>query len=991
MKLGQILKKRYGITHRLGKGRLCQTYLAEDLQLPGNPQCVVKVFRLQAKHPKIVRLARRIFEQESGILKQLGQESPFAEVLDAFEGDHTFFLVQEFIKGESFGEQLVPGQPWTESQVVGFLLSSLEGLAIAHQQNIIHRNLKPSNLIQRQSDQQWTVIDFGGMRQICALAVNSQGQIGMKGLLSHPGYFPGSERRKPTCSSDLYGLGVMALQALMGVALKDLPKPSPESSEILWREHLTISDPLAQVLAQMVAPDPQERYPSASDALQWLRGTVITVASNDDTLIEVPTASPLIAPPLTVAELLREDPKEPPLLAGRYRILESLGKGGFGTTFLAEDRQMPGHPRCVVKQLKPYRTTPAALKLARRLFDSEAQVLSQLGRHPQIPQLLAHFEENNEFYLVQEYIEGHDLEKELPLGHKLDELTVIALLRDILQVLKFVHDQKVIHRDIKPANIRRREDGKIVLIDFGAVKQIGEHLETFDKTLLTVSIGTPGYIPGEQAQGKPKLSSDVYSVGIIGIQALTGLNPEYLKEHKKTGELRWRDHATVSPYLAKIINKMVRYDFRHRYPSATEALAALDDLLAHPNKPVISLTYWLTWLEDNRVLGGIGMAIIALASAFLALSLFPGAPELNLSPANPVEEAGSGESGEGGAETMTLPQLPSRQMVALPFEEVVDAQYTMREGIVVVGNNPNQLYLYYPRSRRRVRINLPGAPLMVSISPNGQFAVVGHQDSLSWVNLQREQIEKTLPLPHPPFHLVLTDRNWVYGSLANHQPLFAVDLNSGEEILLSDSRHYGETVYVLDGSQNNLYGIVKGEDRNSAILRQVNIAQGGPVFGRDTPIRADVPVGQPVGFLQDGRLLTSNGVLLGVAPTGEVREVQKLEGAQSPMFNVRTRWIGSDRQKILLGLHGERMNPEEFNRLSWWSYNELTPRKTYELPPLGNQPEAPATWSNFVFMNHQGEQFYVILQGREYHVRDRLTAPEQYSLLIGRIEDIVAR
>ena len=268
------------------------------------------------------------------------------------------------------------------------------------------------------------------------------------------------------------------------------------------------------------------------------------------------------------------------ILGGRYHIISHLGGGGFGTTFVADDTQLPGNPRCVVKQLKPQTTEPLTLQTARRLFDTEAQVLYQLGTHAQIPRLLAYFEDNQEFYLVQEFIKGGDLSQELTPGKQLGEEQVIRLLQDILEILEFVHQQKVIHRDVNPRNLLRREsDGKLVLIDFGAVKQIATQVVNPQRnTKVTVAIGTPGYMPSEQAHGNPKLSSDIYAVGIIGVQALTGLLPEQLAKDADTDEILWHHQAQVSPALAKVLDKMVRYDFRQRYPSASEALLALKEL-----------------------------------------------------------------------------------------------------------------------------------------------------------------------------------------------------------------------------------------------------------------------------------------------------------------------------------------------------------------------------------------------------------------------------
>ena len=276
-------------------------------------------------------------------------------------------------------------------------------------------------------------------------------------------------------------------------------------------------------------------------------------------------------------------------LSGRYKIVQHLGGGGFGQTYLAQDLQLPGNPVCVVKQLKPQSTDPLTLQTAKRLFDREAQVLYKLGNHDQIPRLLAHLEQEQEFYLVQEYIEGHDLKQELPRGKKFSETQVIALCQELLTILEFVHQQEVIHRDIKPANIiRRKLDGKLVLIDFGAVKEVAtQTVNPEGHTNLTVAIGSPGYMPSEQLRGKPQFCSDIYAVGMLCIQALTGLPPNQLPEDAKTSEIIWRDqwqHHTppeqvqTSYTLADVLDTMVRYDYRQRYQTAVEALQALASL-----------------------------------------------------------------------------------------------------------------------------------------------------------------------------------------------------------------------------------------------------------------------------------------------------------------------------------------------------------------------------------------------------------------------------
>ncbi|WP_445637142.1 Serine/threonine-protein kinase C [Nostoc sp. DSM 114161] len=265
------------------------------------------------------------------------------------------------------------------------------------------------------------------------------------------------------------------------------------------------------------------------------------------------------------------------ILRNRYKIIKLLGSGGFGDTYLAEDLDLPNHPKCVVKHLKP-NSDPTVLQIVRRLFDSEAQVLYRLGNDSdQIPRLFAHFEEQGQFYLVQEFVDGEDLSQEISPGKRLTEKEVIKLLQEILEILAVVHKKNIIHRDIKTQNImRRHQDSKIVLIDFGAVKEVNTMMVNAQgQTSVSVAIGTHGYMPSEQAAGQPKLCSDVYAVGMLGIYALTGLQPHELPKDPTNGEIIWRNWANVSEKFAGVLNKMVSYHFRDRYPSAVEALQAL--------------------------------------------------------------------------------------------------------------------------------------------------------------------------------------------------------------------------------------------------------------------------------------------------------------------------------------------------------------------------------------------------------------------------------
>jgi len=268
------------------------------------------------------------------------------------------------------------------------------------------------------------------------------------------------------------------------------------------------------------------------------------------------------------------------LLAGHYRVLQVLGAGGFGETYITEDLHLPGYPKCVLKHLKPASADPSLLSIARKLFEKEAIVLQQLGNHDRIPRLLAYFEEDREFYLVQEYVPGHPLSTELRNDAKWSESQVIELLQEILEILVFIHAQGVIHRDIKPDNIMRRSsDRRLILIDFGAIKQVRNQQMIHGQNTMTVAIGTPGYMPIEQASGNPRASSDMYALGTIAIQALTGVNPYDLPADDRTGELKWEHLTVANPQLIAILQRMTRYHFKDRYHTATEALQAVQGLI----------------------------------------------------------------------------------------------------------------------------------------------------------------------------------------------------------------------------------------------------------------------------------------------------------------------------------------------------------------------------------------------------------------------------
>ena len=291
------------------------------------------------------------------------------------------------------------------------------------------------------------------------------------------------------------------------------------------------------------------------------------------------------------------------VLKTRYQIVQSLGAGVFGQTYIAVDVDHPRNPKCVVKQLKVSSSLPSYIETLRLRFITETETLIQLGHHSQIPELIACFEENERFYLVQEFVEGHALSAELPVKKDLNYLwsegEVISFLEEVLNILEFIHARGVIHCDLKPENlIRRISDNKLVLIDFGSIQPIDFGIEA-ELPIYRIPVTSLGYIPAEQFIGQTKPNSDIYALGMIAIQALTGLTPLQLKIDSRSNEILWRSKETVvSDYLAAVISQMIRYDHNERFQSAPEVLEVLQQIPAEARKPVVLEPNYSAFYED---------------------------------------------------------------------------------------------------------------------------------------------------------------------------------------------------------------------------------------------------------------------------------------------------------------------------------------------------------------------------------------------------------
>ncbi|WP_414756193.1 protein kinase domain-containing protein [Anabaena sp. CCY 9910] len=264
------------------------------------------------------------------------------------------------------------------------------------------------------------------------------------------------------------------------------------------------------------------------------------------------------------------------VLNGRYVPIRFLGEGGFGRTFEAVDINKLDE-RCVIKQLFPNQPGTNKRKEFLELFEREARQLNKLGKHPNIPNLLAFFQENQYYYLIQEFIDGNNLRQEILENKQFSEEEVKNFLKKMLEIIQFIHEKGVIHRDIKPENIIKREDGTFVLIDFGVSKNIS--LESSANNYTGTVVITSGYTPIEQLRGQVYQCSDIYALGVTAIRLLTGVFPgsrgDDVLFDTNNNTWDWRRYCNVSDNLAKILDKMIAFRCQDRYQTATEVIRAL--------------------------------------------------------------------------------------------------------------------------------------------------------------------------------------------------------------------------------------------------------------------------------------------------------------------------------------------------------------------------------------------------------------------------------
>ena len=528
---GSILGRRYQIIQKLGR-EVGKTYLAKDLQVDGDARCVVEQLSPNCDSEKNWQIIKQHLLNEIVVLERLGDHPQIPQFYGYFIEDRQFYLVREYIDGNNLKQQ-VERKIFDEASTIFLVQDTLRILDFLHKTNVVHRNVQPANLIERKRDNTYILINFGAIEEIESTKIDLEGKLIRDRLV--PNWFYSAPEQKAgdyNFSSDLYALALTAIYALTGRS------PQEGLSNYRWQDRCQISAQLEAILTKMMAPAVEQRYSSALEVLYDLR--------------------PLL--------------KIKHRVGGRYLITRYINGNGGIQTYLADNLHRQYQSPCLVKQIELPVHGDRKIKIERR-FAEELSNLERIGYHEQIPQLWDHFQENDEFYLVQEYIQGDSLAQKIA-QQKLSIAQIVQILESALAVLEFIHQNRIIHRNLKPDNlIIRDRDSQIVLTNFGILND----LKTPPNATLNNSHQQErkNYWSPEQIAGRPTVSSDLYALGMTIIEALTLTQPGTFIRNEQTGKLLWAQNLDLDRRLVKIVDKMIELDLGQRYQSAQKIL---DDL-----------------------------------------------------------------------------------------------------------------------------------------------------------------------------------------------------------------------------------------------------------------------------------------------------------------------------------------------------------------------------------------------------------------------------
>ncbi|HEY9690737.1 MAG TPA: YARHG domain-containing protein [Oculatellaceae cyanobacterium] len=299
----QLLNNRYLLIKALATGGFGDTFLAEDTQMPSRRRCVIKRLKPISNNLQVYQIVKERFQREAAILEQLGEVNTQIPRLYAyFEADGHFYLIQQWIEGETLSQKVQQQGVLPENDVKDILISLLPVLDYIHSHRIVHRDIKPDNIIFRHEDRKPILIDFGAVKETMATVVNSPGNTTSSIVIGTPGFMPSEQTAgRPVYASDLYSLGLTAIYLLTGNLPQQL-ETDTQTGEIIWHDHtLNVSPSFAAVLDKAIQSHPRDRYSTAKDMLEALQSSTSSIPPTINIYQPAPIyPNPIPSPPPTV-------------------------------------------------------------------------------------------------------------------------------------------------------------------------------------------------------------------------------------------------------------------------------------------------------------------------------------------------------------------------------------------------------------------------------------------------------------------------------------------------------------------------------------------------------------------------------------------------------------------------------------------------------------------------------------------------------------------
>jgi serine/threonine protein kinase, bacterial len=278
MQVSTRLNNRYEVIRELGDGGFGKTFLVRDLQMPSARECVVKQLKPLHENAEIYAMVQERFQREAAILEQLGEHDQVPRLYAYFCEADLFYLVEEYVEGDTLTQKVQREGAQSEAIVTAMLVNLLPAIVHVHQQKIVHRDIKPDNILLRRSDQKPVLIDFGAVKETMATVLNAQGDSSRSIVVGTPGYMPSEQMvGRPVYGSDLYSLGLTAIYMLTGKLPQDLDT-DPQTGAFLWRGYApNVSQGMAAVLDRAIQISPGSRFGSAQEMFMALNGLAVGV------------------------------------------------------------------------------------------------------------------------------------------------------------------------------------------------------------------------------------------------------------------------------------------------------------------------------------------------------------------------------------------------------------------------------------------------------------------------------------------------------------------------------------------------------------------------------------------------------------------------------------------------------------------------------------------------------------------------------------------